>query len=309
MKKTMIIILLFITVIPVVGLCAFAPPDDLVFEDYSASEDIHRQDYWTHDLLLKIIAVAGSTVFAVFFSKKLFLEKRIRKIYLLFNIILIGFVMGGFLCPITAVQNIFVKYNTGYLILFLIPLVSTLFFGRLYCGTICPFGALSEWLYIKKLRLKIPNSVDRYLKWIRYIILALLVFRMLAGYHILDSWTPFKNLFTFGGPMINWLITGIFVALSFFVYRPFCKYVCPYGAIMAFVNKFSFRKLQPTIACVRCGLCKNTCEMQAIESNLELGPDCILCGECSRCCKKKAINPRDHRSIRILKYKTKEEIK
>ena len=69
-----------------------------------------------------------------------------------------GFVMGGFLCPTSTVRNVIPRFSTGYLLLFLVPVVLSLVMGRVFCGYICPFGAAQELLHVRKLAVKIPHD-------------------------------------------------------------------------------------------------------------------------------------------------------
>lgn len=277
-------ILIMITVIV---LAEFGPPGDVQLTQTIKSEEV---SFWDHDIVLKIFIVGGllvlSIVSFVFFRKK----KWIRKVLLISSVIIIGFFSGGFLCPVSAVQNILFKAGTAYLILFLIPLVSTAIFGRFYCGYVCPFGALSELLHVKKLRISVDKRWDKILKYLKYIILIILVLRVFLGSEAVTDLTPFKALFSFGGSWLNWSLTGLFVGLSVFFYRPFCKYLCPYGALMALISRFSLFKIKSDESCINCTLCVKNCPMDAMNENIQTNSECIFCGECCQNCPKDSLN-------------------
>jgi len=226
MRKLLIVMVLTAVALPVIGFAAFGPPDDLEFSEYASPPSAAVQEDWFGHIGVKVLLLGASLLVAVFLSKRFFTNRRLRKVYLLINVAVLGFAVGGMLCPISAIQNIFIKYNTVYLLLFFLPILSTLLFGRVYCGWVCPFGAVSEWLFVKKWAVRIPKKWDRFLKWTRWGVLVFLVGRILLGAHVADDWTPFKNLFTFGGSLTNWILTGAFLGLSIISYRPFCKYLC-----------------------------------------------------------------------------------
>ena len=289
-------IVLFI--LSVVIAYAFGPGEGTQLSNDIA---VKAPDYWVHDTGMKIVAVslliAGSV--SVFF---LFGAQRTRRIIILIiSTVIAGFILGGFLCPISVVQNVFLKFDSAYLILFLIPLVATVAFGRFFCGYVCPFGAISELLHLRKFRIKIPEKWDKPFRFIKYAVLGFLVIRVLVSGEAVTDLTPFKALFTFGGEWINWLLTGLFIVLSVFFYRPFCKYLCPYGAIMAVLTRFSLLRIKAGKTCVDCRLCSGNCSMGAMGDDIKTSGECILCGECCTNC------PRESLSI-SLSYNKKEKV-
>ena len=285
-KKIHIIILILI-MITVIVLAEFGPPADVKLTQPIKSEEV---SFWDHDIVLKIFIVSGLLFLSIssfiIFKKK----KWVRKVLLISSVIIIGFFGGGFLCPVSAVQNILFKAGSAYLILFMIPLISTAVFGRFYCGYVCPFGALSELFHVKKLRISVNKRWDRILKYLKYIILIVLVFRIFLGSDAVTDLTPFKALFTFGGSWLNWSLTGLFIGLSVFFYRPFCKYLCPYGALMALIGRFSLFKIKSDESCINCTLCVKKCPMNAMNENIQTSSECILCGECCQNCPKDSLN-------------------
>jgi len=151
--------------------------------------------YFVHDQLIKLIFLLifmGAAVVIIISG-----HYKYRKIILIASIVILGFYLGRFLCPLTAIQNVFVKWRTGYLLLFLTIIIPTILWGRIFCGYICPFGALQELLHIKKVTRTIPYAWHRYLTRAKYVLLGYLVVRVrFTGQVILQDYTPFKALFT-----------------------------------------------------------------------------------------------------------------
>jgi polyferredoxin len=240
-------------------------------------------DYFVHDQLTKFLLVLGFT--AAGLAIVLLRRFRLRRWLLLASVAVLGFLIGGMLCPISAVQNVILKISTGYLLLFLVPTVTALFAGRLFCGYVCPFGALQELLHVKRLRLRIPERWMRVLRFLPYAILVYLVARVLAtGVLTWDGATPFKAFFTLGGTPLTLGISALFVLLSVFVFRPFCRLFCPLGAWLSLVSRVSPFHIRVGSSCVSCGKCDAVCSCGAIDRGRTSRGDCLLCGECIRAC-------------------------
>jgi len=301
-KRSIVILIIFLISITAI-FADFSPPASTEIKEFKKIDPVTTVEvnssadnpYWFHDLFLKIIALSALIAVSLLIFSYFRTTKWVRKLTLVSSVILIGFIFGGFLCPISTVQNIILKAGSAYLILFSIPLIATFIFGRIYCGSVCPYGALSELMHIKRFSIKLPEKADRVLKYIKYAILVFLVLRVLFTTEIFDS-TPFKAIFLFGGTTLDWVMTGVFVFISIFVYRPFCKYFCPYGAIMSVISRFSLFKIKKDDSCISCKICKKECPMGAMDANATTNLECILCGECCKKC------PKDSLSYKSRKY-------
>lgn len=228
-------------------------------------------------------------------------------------------------CPIGAFQSVlasrdyhFAFYVSGFLIFFGALL------GRLVCGWLCPFGLVQDLLHripFPKKRKLLPG--DRWLKYLKYVILV--GFVILLPLTILDivgqgqPWfckaiCPSGTLFA-GIPLIaanpplraalGWLFTwkaailALLLLLSVWVYRPFCRYLCPLGAIYGLFNPIALYRFQVDPAhCTHCGQCQNACPFHIPVQEQPNSPDCIRCGECIRTCPHGAICHTFHRRNR-----------
>lgn len=217
-------------------------------------------------------------------------------------------------CPLGALQNALAGsgVKAPYYVLGILLLYGILF-GRWICGFLCPFGLIQDLLYkIKTPKLK-KNKVTRALSWLKYIILAVLVFGMPLYYglqkvtlpafckYICPSGTLLgavgllstgKNDAMFGslGPLFTWkfcLLVVIIVA-CIFIYRAFCRFLCPLGALYGLFNKFAILGIRlDTPKCVNCGLCTGKCKMDIRHVG---DKECISCGDCISVCPTKAIS-------------------
>lgn len=186
----------------------------------------------------------------------------------------------------------------------------TLLSGRFFCGWMCAFGTLGDLLHlfsrrVLKIRYRIDEETDRYLKYIKY---ALFVFIVVAVWGVqafaissLSPWDAFGSLLTFTGlPDFSFVITEItigFILLvivmigSLFVERFFCRYLCPLGAVFAIISHLKFLKLQkPTKNCGNCKACTRNCSMGIPLHQSES----VTSGECINCMKCVAVCPREN---------------
>ena len=278
----------------VLGLCAAADAQgfhapsafgsDERPEEFAAAEGGSAEGrFFVHDQAIKIAIVGGLSVLAVLLLTKQ--GVRHRKWLLLLSVGLVGFYLGGALCPIASVQNVILKWNTGYLLLFLIPVVLTLLSGRVFCGTVCPFGAVQELLHVRRWSFTIPARWRRWLGALKYAVLAYLAARVLVtGTSVLAGTTPFKPLFTWGGTPATVAFTVAVAALSVVLWRPFCRFLCPLGALLSFFSRFSLFRLDAGSDCVTCGRCTAKCPAGACDGGRIRSADCFLCGACVKAC-------------------------
>jgi len=221
------------------------------------------------------------------------LTKRVkyRKWINLASVIVLGFVLGSVLSPSNAVQNALILFNVAFLVLFLIPLILTLFFGRAYCGYICPVGSLQELVSFRKTRRRVSEKLDRILKFVKYgLLLFVGVLTIIRGQPA-GNMSMITPLFTFTGVAAAFIASIGLLAVSAFYYRPYCRYICPYGAVMALVTKLSIVRVRVDDSCIDCKLCDKECGMVAIKSG-HADQDCIICGDCIEICPKDSLDMR-----------------
>ena len=175
------------------------------------------------------------------------------------------------------------------LVILVAVLLTTLITGA-FCGWICPFGAVQEWLrrlarkvrFLRRLRL--PDGLDRPLRYGRFIVLFLVLHVTLTqGYLVFERYDPFKNLFGFQvWGSWPWTLLVLTIVLSLFLDRWFCKYLCPLSPILEplmALSPFHIQKMEAT--CTSCGKCERTCVVPR-----SLGPGSegqIARNYCTRC--------------------------
>jgi polyferredoxin len=200
-------------------------------------------------------------------------------------------------CPIGTLQHFAAAGNVSWYAVGSLSVVGASV-GRMTCGTLCPFGALQDLLY--KFR-GWKASLPHWTRYLRYAVLAGLVF--VIPYLTRESW--FSKLCPVGTLMgglpwvtmnagirsmvrsLFWVKIAIllfFVTTATMVKRPFCRAICPLGAIFSLFNKSSFLQLAwDPDTCTRCGKCQEICPVDIRPDRNPTDPDCLRCLDCTRC--------------------------
>jgi NosR/NirI family nitrous oxide reductase transcriptional regulator len=185
-----------------------------------------------------------------------------------------GFYREGCVCPIGSIQNIAqALFDPGYVVpfvvlfFFFLPLIFAVVFGRVFCGAVCPLGAIQDVVLLKGLR--IPRWLEEGLGLLRYFYLGLAV--LLAATqttYLICQYDPFVGFFRLSARFHIWIYSGAFLVLSTFIGRPYCRFLCPYGALLGIVSRFSMRRVTITPdRCIACGLCTEACAFGAIHES------------------------------------------
>jgi ferredoxin len=225
--------------------------------------------------------------------------QRLRRIVMLVSLGYLGFYIGGCLCPLGAVQNLALSGTTlkaAFLVTLALPLVATLLLGRLYCGWVCPAGALQEIVHSEKNATTVPPGLHRWLKYLKYVALVALIAAVrLAGEPVFERWDPFRLAWDLDGTLIPLMALGAIIIASVFIYRPWCRYLCPMGAVFALASRFSLLRLAPESSCVGCKLCVKNCASQSLAVDGETKRvtidhgECMSCGACRSVCRKEGL--------------------
>ncbi|MGL5575003.1 MAG: 4Fe-4S binding protein [Sarcina sp.] len=187
----------------------------------------------------------------------------------------------------------------------LILLIMTAFLGRFFCGWMCSFRSMSDFLYYinkklfkKKLIIKVPENIDFILKKIKYVVLLfiLIIFWIMNikfSFNT-DPWRSFANIISLHMALLTFNF-GLFLFIlivigDFFIERFFCRYLCPLGAIFVFTSKLKFLRIKkPKDKCGKYTACTKTCSMNLnlYKVNIVKDADCINCFKCIEVCPKK----------------------
>ena len=216
-------------------------------------------------------------------------------------------------CPLGSLQGSFSADKSTLFYVGGILLLYCILFGRMICGWVCPFGLVQELLYKIKTPKAKKSPITRILSFLKYVILAVFVFIVPIIYAFKDTPLPafckyicpagtmegglllLANevnacYFSMLGPIFTWkflLMISITVGCVF-VFRLFCRFLCPLGALYGLFNRISiFGVKVAENKCVHCNLCVTQCKLDIHHVG---DRECISCGECIPVCPTKAIH-------------------
>ena len=226
-----------------------------------------------------------------------------------------GFYRKGCICPIGSIQNVTLTLvdpsyhiSFGVIAFFFLPLVATLLFGRVFCGGVCPLGAIQDLVLLRPgqgARAARPGAglaaststwgwpcssragacTCSSARW-----------QMQSGRRFLIcEWDPFIGLFRVSGPFHMLAIGAGFILAGMFIGRPYCRWLCPYGGIMAILSRVAWKNVRITPDQeLDCGLCADACPFGAIHDLRADRASCLACARCYESCPReleRAVGP------------------
>ncbi len=265
---------------------------------------------WKNRLLEIIVLVIALCLLSILFWRQQSILKSMQRFYLIrwgflfFTLFFIGFFSQGQL----SVVNIFTLFNEireGFdislflldpiiFILWIFTVISLILWGRgVFCGWLCPFGALQEmvaWLAssLKIRQWKPGKKFHRALlklKYVNLIALTLISLISLNAAMVLSELEPFKTAITLffirSWPFVLYAV--LLLGLGLYINKFYCRYLCPLGAGLAILGKIHlFEKLRRREECgSRCQMCRNRCQVDAIHTDGRINyTECVQCLEC-----------------------------
>jgi hypothetical protein len=202
--------------------------------------------------------------------------------------------MGAYKSQLISVVNVFgaitanlpvFSYSMAWYAFAIFTVATTLLWGRLYCGRICAFGALTQLIDAvvpKRFQVEVPAKLEQRAGYIKYGILFgavayFLATSEIAFYRYIE---PFW-LFTFDATPLLWTMVGLLLVASIFVRNLYCRFFCPLGAALGLVSSVTtVFKIKRWSECSQCALCEKTCEWGAIRKRQIIKSECVRCDDC-----------------------------
>lgn len=260
-----------------------APLDVVVVQEETVLERTMASTRWGR---VATVVLVLSLAMAAFVTKAAAVEWAA----LTATLVVLGFVDGGFLSVSHITSGIWTGVDAyardiPLLLMVVFTVVTTLVWGRIFCGFLCPFGALQDFidrLVPDRLKWEPPQAIHGRAVWIKFGILALVVIPALLGSRtsVYQYVEPFGTVFFLSSSALLWAIAGAILVAAALVPRFYCRYACPLGAALALLSFVSLRRIRRVPQCDVCKVCEQKCPTRAIRGPEIDFPECVRCNVC-----------------------------
>jgi NosR/NirI family transcriptional regulator, nitrous oxide reductase regulator len=247
---------------------------------------------WADDIKAQAPELAMFTAFATlalvsFFRK----SERLKWITMGASVVYLGFVRS----QLITVVNIFAltkwnlpsfRQNLPWYLFAIFTVVTTVLWGRLYCGRICAFGSMTQLLdkiVPARLRFEVPRRLEQKASMIKYVLLGAVVLYFLITKDILiyRYVEPFW-MFSRNASTGMWIGLGVLLVATIFVRNLYCRFLCPVGAFLGLLSKLTVFRIKRWSECNTCKICEKACEWGAIRGPKIVASECVRCDDCER---------------------------
>ncbi|MBA3269370.1 MAG: 4Fe-4S binding protein [Acidobacteria bacterium] len=221
---------------------------------------------------------------------------RLRSVRLKYATLVVAVAYMGFAkSHLISVTNIFslidgnlpvFKYNLAFYLFVAFTIVSTILWGRLYCGRVCAFGALTQLMDATlpdTLRVNVPRALERRAAWIKFGLLAATIayFAVTRDMLIYRYVEPFWMFGMFATPPL-WVGLSVLLMATVFVRNLYCRFLCPVGATLGLLSYLAVFRIKRWSECHTCRICQKACQWGAIDGPRILVTECVRCDDCER---------------------------
>ena len=179
------------------------------------------------------------------------------------------------------------KFSLAWYAFMLFVVGSTVLWGRVYCGRVCAFGALTQLMdpiLPRKMRVEIPVRIEKHANLIKYGVLAgVLVYYLVTK----DVAGPIRYaepfwMFSLFGTTAMWIGLAVLLVATVFVRNLYCRFLCPVGAALGIISNLTVFRIKRWSECKTCKICERTCEWGAIRGPKIVASECVRCDDCER---------------------------
>jgi len=247
---------------------------------------------WADDIKAQAPELAMFTAFATlalvsFFRK----SERLKWITMGASVVYLGFVRS----QLITVVNIFAltkwnlpsfRQNLPWYLFAIFTVVTTVLWGRLYCGRICAFGSMTQLLdkiVPARLRFEVPRRLEQRASMIKYVLLGAVVLYFLITndiliYRYVEPFWMFSRQASTG----MWIGLGVLLVATIFVRNLYCRFLCPVGAFLGLLSNLTVFRIKRWSECNTCKICEKACEWGAIRGPKIVASECVRCDDCER---------------------------
>jgi len=247
---------------------------------------------WADDIKAQAPELAMFTAFATlalvsFFRK----SERLKWITMGASVVYLGFMRS----QLITVVNIFAltkwnlpsfRQNLPWYLFAIFTVVTTVLWGRLYCGRICAFGSMTQLLdkiVPARLRFEVPRRLEQRASMIKYVLLGAVVLYFLITkdiliYRYVEPFWMFSRQASTG----MWIGLGVLLVATIFVRNLYCRFLCPVGAFLGLLSNLTVFRIKRWSECNTCKICEKACEWGAIRGPKIIASECVRCDDCER---------------------------
>jgi len=257
-----------------------------------------EEDYYEEDSLLSTLiydAPIDEVIMIVLICAMVMTGFLLKNVYvrwasLAVTLVYLGWMDGGFV-SVSHITNgiklgpsLFLN-DLPLLLIIVFTVLTTLLWGRIFCSSLCPFGALQDFItrfVPRKWQVKVPQWLHDKAIYLKYGILAFLVIMAVAyaDLSLFQYFEPFGTVFYISRSMLLWGIAAALLFGAIFIPRFYCRYACPLGAALGVTSLISPWRIKRVPQCDICRVCEHACPTGAIRGpNIDF-KECVRCDIC-----------------------------
>ncbi len=195
------------------------------------------------------------------------------------------------------------KHNLAWYLFFGFTVVSTVLWGRFYCGRVCAYGAFTQLMDAvlpTSWRVEVPKALEKRASVIKFGLLgSVLLYYLVTHNTMVYRYVEPFWMFGLSESAALWIGLSVLLAATVFVRNLYCRFLCPVGATLGLISLVTVFKIKRWSECSTCKICEKTCEWGAIQGPTILQTECVRCDDCERVYADEAKCPH----WRILDYK------
>jgi NosR/NirI family nitrous oxide reductase transcriptional regulator len=178
------------------------------------------------------------------------------------------------------------RHNITWYLFAVFTVVTTILWGRVYCGRVCAFGAMTQLLdkvVPARLRFEVPRRIDQRAAYIKYgllggTVLYFLVTKDISIYRYVEPFWMFSLTASTG----LWMGLAVLLVATVFVRNLYCRFLCPVGAFLGLLSNLTVFRIKRWSECNNCKICEKKCEWGAIRGPKIVASECVRCDDCER---------------------------
>jgi polyferredoxin len=260
---------------------------------WNFEEDEEVAPTWGATLRAQAVDVAATGAFLTLAFVSFFRKStRLKYLTLAAAVVYLGFYKS----QLISIVNLFgvlngslplFRDNLAWYLFAAATVVSTVLWGRVYCGRVCAFGALTQLLdrvVPARLRVDVPRPIERRASWIKYGVLAGVVayFLTTGDSSIYPYVEPFWMFGLYGRTPALWAGLAVLLVATVFVRNLYCRFLCPLGAALGVLSSVTVFRIARWSECRTCRICEKACEWGAIRGPRIVMTECVRCDDCER---------------------------